>query len=265
MQKTRSAFTMAGTLLWALVAACTTPYDFAHQYVDASGNPEVGFAGATQTLATFTPGQVLPDTTNVVAMLWPSATTFTGAVNGGGGATPLTLTGTVIDSDSDMVADQLDVTFGYDDGSTQSKSLVRTDAFLDYRCFGGSAGHCAPGLGEATCTFTPVSGDVYDVSVSIPFADYEGDLNPNPNHDHAFEFCSIEQTGMSCTPFAIPETLSNGWDLAASGSTSGTLTLTVPAFDLTPGSVEIIDHLEFDAVDSAGNQSERVRCVTPVG
>ncbi len=261
---TGRAFATLAALAWALACACNPTYDVDQQYMDETTNPEVGLKpfnfGTAANYATFAPGQMLPTTTNAATMIWTSGTTFLSTIAGGGGAVPVSITGTAVDSDADLVADELDVTLAYDTPATETRTLLRTDPIADYRCFGG-AGSCEPALAPPECVWSPLGGTVYDVTVTIPFADGDGDLNPNPNHNLAFVYCRDGGFGSSCTPFAIPETITT-WVLTASGTTTGTLNLSVPGFDLIQG-IDTIHSFSFQAWDVAGHESQKVSCAAP--
>ena len=157
-----------------IAAACTPSLDVSHQYVDATTSPELGLHLGAQLLATFATGQSLPLTSNAVATIWTSPTTFVSTVTGGGGAVPVSVSGTAVDSDADLVADELDVTVTYSPGPSEDRILVRTDPFSDYRCFGG-AGDCAPAFGTRsrrsvteTTTWSRSSRSSTATATSIP-------------------------------------------------------------------------------------------------
>ncbi|MBK7976173.1 MAG: hypothetical protein IPK07_23835 [Deltaproteobacteria bacterium] len=183
-------------------------------------------------------------------------------VTGGGGAVPVSVSGTAVDSDADLVADELDVTVTYSPGPSEDRILVRTDPFSDYRCFGG-AGDCAPAFGTPQCAFTPLGDGNHDLVAVIPFVDGDGDLNPNTNHNQAFRYARFGAYGTSITPFAIPETI-GAMVLTGTGTTSGALTMHDAALDLTPG-IDTLSKLGFSAWDVAGHLGNEVYCSTPAG
>lgn len=246
----------------AIATACTPSLDVSHQFLDESTNPELGLHLGSQLLATFATGQMLPTTSNAVATVWTSPTTFVSTVSGGGGAVPVSVSGTAVDSDADLVADELDVTVAYSGGASEERVLVRTDAFDDYRCFGG-AGNCAPAFGTPECVFTPLLGGNYDMVAVIPFVDADGDLNPNANHNQAFRYARFGAFGTSITPFAIPETI-GAMVLTGSGTTSGALTMHDADLDVTPG-IDTLSKLGFSAWDAAGHLGNEVYCAAPSG
>ena len=261
MQSGRIALSLTGLAL-ATATACTPSLDVNHQFLDESTNPALGLHLGSQLLATFATGQMLPTTSNAVATVWTSPTTFVSTVSGGGGAVPVSVSGTAVDNDADLVADELDVTVTYSPGPVEDRILVRTDPFADYRCFGG-AGNCAPAFGTPECAFTPLLDGNYDFVGVIPFVDADGDLNPNTNHNQAFRYARYGAFGTSITPFAIPETI-GAMVLTGTGSTSGALTMHDAALDVTPG-IDTLSKLGFSAWDSAGHLGNEVFCNTPTG
>lgn len=239
---------------------CTPTLSTQGQFVEGGGTTELAVVGNGSTLfgglrgwiATFAVGNPIAAQGNAYSGIWLDQNAFTAAPQGSGA--PLSFGGQYFDDGSDGVADRLeaDVDFG---AGVSHHTLLRTDAFDDYRCYPG-AGACHPQLGQPSCTFTPVGNEPpsyvdYQIDAVIPFKDADGNLNGPGRLGLHLE--AVDSGYGSWAPIpgvnVVNTTPYIEYSTTATGTTEGTIQFFATQLAITPGTGQV---LGFGATDGSG-------------
>ncbi len=180
------------------------------------------------------------------------------AVNAGNPADTRPVSGTIVDTTGDVIGDVANVSF--DGAPSVAASRTELSDFARYKCWDG-AGQCAPALGTpSACSFALGSAGgsavTYDVSMTIPYVDPDGNLTPGE-----LTFGEADASGVLSSESSALPGASAHLDASATGSTSGDVTVNVNDWN---GAIDA--YWAFASVrDATGKASAQSRCQPPWG
>ncbi len=241
-------------------------------YLGASSAGDVALRFKTETTSAFSgnvwlfgPGDIYPSQTYNISNGHHSQLTGTKyaydatAVNVSAPLDTLTISGNLLDQTGDGIAEMASVNVGGPGGETLLLYRTSRADFDYYRCWDGP-GKCQPALAEPSCSFTlgSVNGSAtaYDLKMSIPYLDPDGNLSPG-----SLTYREADSTGdLHGETSALP---GSGVRVTASATGTTTGTISVAANDWSG----VLDAYAVSVVakDATGRASDPASCQPPWG